>query len=164
MRRLLVVVFLIGLALLGPASIARADKPQRQDVPDFEPFIVSGICSFDVRVTQLVNEEVTSTFQDGRQQTTGQLRVRLTNIATGKSIDVNVSGPVTYTPNPDGSFTAVFRGRSLIFPNDPNAPPAQQHIFWVASGRVVMTVSGDFAIFSLVHVVGTTLDICQTLA
>jgi hypothetical protein len=164
MRRLLVVVFLMGLALLGPASIARADKPQRQDVPDFEPFIVSGICSFDLRVTQLVNEEVTSTFQDGRQQTTGQLTVRLTNIATGKSIDVNVSGPVTYTPNPDGSFTAVFRGRSLIFPNDPNAPPPQQHIFWVASGRVVMTVSGDFAIFSLVHVVGTTLDVCQTLA
>lgn len=163
MRRVLSALSLaVVLIVLGtfPATTAHADPPQRMPVAAFDSFAVSGICSFDVEVTQLVNKEMTTTYSDGRQTTTGQLKVRLTNVTNGRSIDVNVSGPSTYTPNPDGTFTAVFRGRSLIFPND----NPQQHIFWVASGRVVMTVNNNFSIFSLVNVVGTTLDVCQNLA
>jgi hypothetical protein len=105
---------------------------------------------------------VTTTFTDGRQTTTGTLRVRLTNLSTGRSIDANVSGLVTYTPNGDRTFTGTFRGRSLIFPN--GTDPAQEHIFWVSSGRVVMSVNGDLPVFSLLNVVGTQFDVCQQLA
>jgi len=115
-----------------------------------------------VQVSQLANNEVTTTFSDGRLTTTGQLKVRLTNLSTGKFIDVNVSGPSTYTPNGDGTFTGTFGGRSLIYPNSPD--PAQQHVFWVSSGRVVMTVNHDLTVFSLVNAVGTQLDVCQQLA
>jgi hypothetical protein len=163
MRRLLTALLLATSAALGGTSTAYADPPVRQDVPDFAPFTLSGRCAFDVQVSQLVNREVTTTFSDGRLVTTGALKVRLANLSPGgRSIDVNVSGPVTYTPNGDGSFTGIFRGRSLIFPNGPE--PAQEHIFWVSSGRVVMTVNGDLTVFSLLNVVGTQLDICQQLA
>jgi hypothetical protein len=159
MRRLLSLPVLLILMLL-PAAIAGASPPTRQAVPDFEPFVVSGNCAFDVQVVQLRNDEVTATFDDGRQLTTGQLRVELINTASGAAIAVNVSGPVTFTPNADGTFTAIYHGRSLIFPN---APEPEQHIFWVTSGRVVMTVSNDSTVFSLLNVVGSTLDVCAAI-
>jgi len=156
MRRLFAAVLLAMLAALCMPLTAYADPPVRQEVSDFAPFTLPGRCAFDVQVAQLANNEVATTFTDGRQTVTGTLKVRLSNLSTGRFIDVNVSGPVTYTPNGDGTFTATFRGRSLIFPNVPD--PAQENIFWVASGRVVMTTNSDMTVFSLVNVVGTTLS------
>jgi hypothetical protein len=158
MRRMLGVVARAALLEMFPASVAHADPPKRVPLLDFPPFTVTDICTFDVLVTQLTNNEVTTIYEDGRQTTTGQLKVRLTNIDTNpnRSIDVNISGPVTFTLK-DGSYTAVYRGR---FPND----KPEQGIFWVASGRVVMTVNQSMTIFSLVNVVGTTLDVWEALA
>ena len=157
MKHLIKVVILSILVGLFPSTIALADtKPIRKDVS--APFVmtVENVCSFPVEITSLANNEVLTIYSDGRRTVTGRLTVRLTNVNTGKSIDVNVSGPVTFTPTDDG-FTAVFRGRSLIFPNGTN-------LFFISSGRTIMTVNQDMTFFTLLSVTGSTFDVCAALA
>ena len=62
-----------------------------------------------------MNKEVLTTFYDKdgnviRQHIAGTLKVRLTNVATDKSVDLNISGPGTYTFPPDGSVDLVGTG------------------------------------------------------
>jgi hypothetical protein len=157
MKHLIKVVILSILVGLFPSAIALADtKPIRQDVSDPFEQTVENVCSFPVLITSLTNNEVLTTYSDGRQTVTGQLTVRLTNVNTGQSIDVNISGPVTYTPTSEG-FIAVFRGRSLIFPNS-------TYDFFISSGRTIMGVSPDMKFFTLLNVTGSMFDVCAALA
>jgi hypothetical protein len=158
MRYLIRVVILTFLMGLFPSSIALADdaKPIRQDVSAPFQFTLENVCSFPVEITSLANKEVLTIYSDGRRTVTGQLKVRLTNVTTGQSIDANISGPVTFTPTSDG-FTAVFRGRSLIFPNGTD-------LLFISSGRTIMTISPDMTFFTLLSVTGSTFDVCAALA
>jgi hypothetical protein len=142
------------------AAPAWADKPTKQPLPSSE-FTVTGIgCGFDVKVTPLENKEVTHTFSDGRVEITGTFKVRLTNVETGKSIVVNISGPAALTPNGDGTFTAVLKGRSLIFPN---APPEATTLFFVNSGRTIMIVNESLTHWTLLNFMGMQFDVCKAL-
>ncbi len=159
--RSLFAVLLALLALL-PASAALADKPTREPLPA-EDFTLTGVCPFPVRVEVMANKEKATTFTTkGGERTivTGTLRVRLTNLATGESRELNVSGPVFVTPHEDGSATVVLRGRSLIFstPGSTIAPTLQ-----LTSGPVVLEVDAKGAITQLDQR-GQAEDLCKALA
>jgi hypothetical protein len=160
-RALAVVVAASGMAF--GAAPAQADKPTRLPAPvtPGDEYTVTENCPFDVKVTPLANKEKTTIFSDGRVLVTGTLKVRLTNLDTGKSVDVNISGPATFTPNEDGSFTGVFKGRTLVFPDDGPGPAA--HLFFVSSGRTTMIVNKDFTFFTLQNTIGGSVDICEAL-
>src|SRR5437667_12675135 len=88
-----------------PSSLASASgRPTRLPVPNaYNTFdFAAGLaCSFELSFTPVVNNEVFTTFPaqangDVVQQITGYLLERLTNVGTGKSITVNISGPETY--------------------------------------------------------------------
>jgi hypothetical protein len=149
-----VVTTLAGMLFVSPAV---GDPPTRSPVVyPSEPFVLGDFCGFPVQATILANNQTQTVYSDGRQTVRGTLKVRLTNTTNDKSIDANISGPVTFTPNGDGSFTAVFGGRSLIFPNDMN-------VMFISSGRVIMRVNREMTFFSLMSVVGTTFDVCAAL-
>jgi hypothetical protein len=89
------------LALAGPAA---ATKPERVAVPQGD-FVISGFCAFDVLVEPLASKTFNTTFfdRDGnptRDHGTGRLVVRMTNIDSGRSIELNISGPGTFVENP----------------------------------------------------------------
>jgi hypothetical protein len=157
MARLIGIILLTILAAAVFVSTAVGDPPTRQPVAyPSEPFVLGDFCGFPVQATILQNNQTQTVYQDGRQTVTGTLKVRLTNTQNGKSFDSNISGPVIFTPNADGSFTAVFGGRSLIFPNDMN-------VMFISAGRVIMRVNRDMTFFSLLSVTGTTFDVCAAL-
>lgn len=121
MRRRLAGLLVTVLAVAITATAAHADKPLREGLPAEDFFLEGGLyCAFDLSAEVLVNREVITSFydEDGnltRQIITGRLTYRLTNVETGASLDVNISGPAVFTFHPDGALTFEFFGRALLF-------------------------------------------------
>jgi hypothetical protein len=154
MKRL---IFVIGLAVAAPLlvpSVAVADKPIREGLPA-EDFTIQGSCAFDVDLQVLVNKEFITTFSDGRQLITGRLVVRLTNVETGKSIDLNISGPVFITPHEDGSVTFELSGRSLVF---------LPGLLELTSGSAVLEIDPAGNVVSYTKTSAAAVDLCAVLA
>jgi hypothetical protein len=107
--------FALVLALAGPAAAA---KPERVAVPA-EDFVISGFCHFDVLVETLHSKTFNTTFfdRDGnvtRDLGTGRLVVRMTNVDTGRSIELNISGPGRFVDGPAG-LTVDTHGNWMLF-------------------------------------------------
>ena len=153
-----VIAVMIGV-LSGSSALAANAQLVRTDIsiPVGTQLPFNGICSFPVQGTVLQDKEVQTVYSDGRQTITGALKVQFQNSSNGKTVSSNVSGPAFFTPNPDGSFTASFGGRSLIFPNGTN-------LLFISSGRTIMSVNSSMTFFTLVSVTGSTFDLCTALA
>jgi hypothetical protein len=137
MRRAVVTVALgASLAAVAWATPASAQEP------------ITGVCSFPITVTELVNKEkAVVTLPSGVTITTGHLTVRIANADTGASVVLNVSGPI-FT---DASGNGTYRGKSLLFFGETG------QLYWT-SGTVVFGPSG------VVGETGTRTNICDTLA
>ena len=103
------------LAIAGPAAAA---KPERVPVPP-QDFVISGFCDFDVLVETLASKTYNTTFfdRDGnvtRDLGTGHLVVRMTNVDTGRSIELNISGPGTFV-NSAAGLTVDTHGNWMLF-------------------------------------------------
>jgi hypothetical protein len=72
----------------------------------------SGVCSFTVSRTILVDNTYLTTFSDGTQRYTGTFKQRITNETTGRYIDFTGSGPVVLEYPADGSVTETDYGPS----------------------------------------------------
>jgi hypothetical protein len=154
--------------LSGPAY--QRGKPTREDVPDFvnEFVLPAGVaCSFSVAGEPVVNRVVLKTFPADRngdvvEMTTGALVERFTNLATGKSITVNISGPGKVTRHPDGSSTQEAVGQWAWFLIDPSSVPGG-FTFFLSTGRLVVETSptGEQTIVSQV---GRLEDLCAALS
>ena len=93
-------------------------------------------------------------------QVTGPLVARITNAATGVSVERNLSGLGAVTLNPDGSYDAVVNGNFLVFflaVDD----PANALLFF--SGRTLLHGSAAGA-KTLVSQTGPGENLCETLA
>jgi hypothetical protein len=133
--------------VLLPSGWAFARPPVREPLPTPDDFVVSD-CGFDVLIHVTANKEKAITFfdQDGdvvRQEVTGVLKVRLTHVGTETSVDLNISGPGSFTFPPDGSIHLVGQGNWLNF-GIANRPG----IILFSSGRfeATTTPTGDFLI------------------
>ena len=118
-------------ATTATASAAPAD---RVPVGNGEIFLPgAAFCGFDVDINPVEDNEfaTTTTLADGTTVTsvTGRFVESYTNLATGKSIVRDVSGPTTTTTHPDGTATFVGAGTNrLIFgpaaARTPASPPS----------------------------------------
>ena len=89
----------VGLAAALAVPTAAADPPVHEPLPPAD-FTLRGICGFPLRVETVANRAKQTTFSNGTQLVTGRLVVRLTNVRTGASEVVNISGPAGSSPPP----------------------------------------------------------------
>ena len=138
----------------APAAPTRVEPPST--LP--EPFLLpAGTCPFPVQVTFLADKEKTTTFSDKdgnqvRSIQTGTLKVQLTNLDTGQTLNLNISGPqVSY---PDG--TSITRGPWLFF-FPPDNTQGQEAGLILIHGRTEYTAD-SFSVLS-----GNVQDVCAAL-
>ena len=167
------ILALCALLLVGPgsASVAAADPPTREPISlPTEPFVFTDTlgnnpCDFPVLLAITTNKELVTTFtrRSGVTSidTTGALKVTLTNTVTNESIDRNISGPILATVNADGSRTQKGTGPALwVF--DPGVAPELPRLV-IVKGKSV-SILGPGSAFTFVSRTGTYEDICATLA
>jgi hypothetical protein len=167
-----VVLLCAALVLVfGIASAAAADPPTRQPNPlPTDPFIFTDTlgnnpCGFPVLLDITVNKEIVTTFTRANGvtsiQTSGALKVGLTNTSTGESVDRNISGPILATANANGSLTQIGLGASLwVF--DPGVASDLPRLVLI-SGRTE-SILGPGNAFTFVSWQGHYEDMCATLA
>jgi hypothetical protein len=97
-----------------------------------------------------------------RAQSFGALKEQVTNVGTGKSIVVNVSGPATEIVHADGSADLTIEGSVLVSYNarfNPRGPAT-----YVYTGHTVFSISDD----GILTLVSTTdkepFDVCAALS
>jgi hypothetical protein len=147
-------VLAAALLTLLAASSATAAQPIRS--PLFgEDFSSDELCSFPVLIEVTANKEYVTEFADGRILITGKFFVRITNLDTGQSLDLNASGPATFSAE-----SAFLRGRSLflLFPGDPEGPG-----LLLTSGPLQLMAAEDGSLAGFTFK-GHSLDVCAALA
>jgi hypothetical protein len=149
MKRLLILAVGLGAALAAP--VAQADQPIITPAPGGD--FVDTTCGFPVSVHFTVNGETAKIFSSGKTIVTGPFVAQFS--ANGKSVTLNVAGPVTITPT-GGSVLFIGRGVGA----GPVSTPTG-----VTLGYLAGTVSIDptTGIATLVHG-HMLLDICAALA
>ena len=131
--RLKMVFVAAVLALVVFVPVASAEKPIK--VPALFPAMFTGqFCGdFMVQLNVLVSENFAIIFADGREFIGGRLIVEAVNLETGKSVTVNVSGPVFIG---SGGDPFILRGNSLLFARPSNYGPGASATLVVTSGTV----------------------------
>jgi hypothetical protein len=147
------------LALFAPT--ATADKPLKEPLPPPEDAVHPAglVCPFPLGEEVLSNRGKSITFSDGSQLVTGTLKERLTNLDTGESIVVNISGPGTFTV--EGDVLHVFgRGAWLLLAtaDEPGGPGA---LF--IHGHIRFDVDLLTGAPSNLQVRGSMRDLCEVL-
>jgi hypothetical protein len=153
-------------ALLAAFVIpAGAEAPTHIKLEPLPAFTVTGACDFVVEFAEVrVHGNLLDFFDEAGNFTkeiiAGNFVVRVTNVETGASLTLNISGQFVYTPNPDGSLTLAAHGRNLLFTIDPE-PFVVFH-----RGRAVLTATPTEGFLELVfiEVSGRSADICAALA
>ncbi len=164
----LVMIPVVMLLMFGLASPASAISPTTVTAP-VTAFTVTGSCSFDVLLApkspQTNQEKITTFFDQAHnerfQLVTGALQVVLTNVSTGKSVDLNISGPTQVSPLPDGSLKVVNLGPTL-FLFQPGVAPSLP-LLALIQGRTE-SMFDALGNYSLLSVQGTVADVCALLS
>ena len=154
MRKLFAVLASATTVACLAAPMANATPPTHEPV-SFVDRTFSGQCSFDVFRHVLENRSILTTFSDGSQLTTGTFKERLTNVSTGKFIDVNASGPILTVFHADGSSTESSRGRQFVRPFGQ---------LLITTGNLVVDRDPAGAIVGFSQQGGTSQDVCELLA
>src|SRR6476619_875700 len=154
MRKLVAVLASATAVACVGAPAAGAAPPTHEPV-SFVDRTFSGQCSFDVFRHVLENRSVLTTFSDGSQLTTGTFKERLTNVSTGKYIDVNASGPILAVFGADGSSTEYLRGSHFVRPFGQ---------LLITTGKLVVERDPAGVIVGFSQQGGTTRDVCELLA
>ncbi len=168
-RALWMLVLTAAVAIgVGLGSASANNDPHRIFVPA-EPFDVpEAVCGFPIHVDIVANKEYAKVTEapDGSTtlKITGVLKVALTNTATGKTIQVNASGPGTGT-FPANSPLGIYdlRGLNLFFVT--NGAEFGLPNFALTSGLFRFTI--DFETLTYVSVERrphVLLDACAALA
>jgi hypothetical protein len=116
MKRLQWVYAAVALGALGLAGTASATKPykERQAVGPLT-FAAGEACSFPVLIQPTAHDVVNVfVFSDGEFFASGPQVATATNLESGKSVKVNISGTLSFVPHGDGSATLTFTGHTLL--------------------------------------------------
>jgi hypothetical protein len=160
----------IALLLLALALPAVAGKPTITEIPFTTPFVISGgaangACTFDVLVapqTGKPNKERLIQFATS-SVIAGPLFLTLTNQSTGKTVNLNASGPAVTTFIGGIPSSEKILGSSLVFELPPNlAAEAGLPAVALTKGQVIFTFDAQ-GILSAVAFNGTAQDVCQML-
>ena len=152
-RRPLFIVCAVVLVAIFAGSAAHGAQPIREPLV-IEDSDFDNLCKFPVRIEILANKEYVTFFSDGRLLVNGKLFVRITNLDTGTSMDVNISGPAHVTPTSERNLG---RGIFLLFPEDAGGPGLVLN-----TGRVDV-IRGEDGFVTNYTVRGTSVDVCAAL-
>jgi len=123
-------------------------------------FVAPSCPGFDVGLTPLTNHG--NPVQAGPRAVvaTGSGTSLLDNESTGATITFLGAGAFKAEENPDGSFTFISTGRTVVFlfDTDPGGPATT-----VYTGGVVSHVSAD-GTFRVISHTGGTIDVCALLS
>jgi hypothetical protein len=162
MHRKLVMVAIVGVfaALIVPGAFAAQPTIQRSHG---EILDVVDSCGFPVQV-DLIGQVVDISYTDALGnfydlEAAPQDKETLTNLVTGKTVVVNVSGPGQYTFGADGSFTLV--GTGLWSWTNRNPATFAPGMF-LTEGRFVLSISASGV--RTFTSTGTTINLCDQLA
>ena len=142
------------LVFFVAVTAAWADRPQREPLLS-EGFDLPGICSFPVSIEITANKEFVTFFSDGRLLVTGKLFARLTNLDTGKTLDLNISGPAFIDPD---SERIAGRGLFILVPEDVDGPGLV-----LTTGRLDI-IRGEDGFVDQFLLRGRSVDVCAALA
>ncbi len=164
MKRLIVLGTLLATVLVP--SAASAGKPLKEFVPA-DPVTVEGVCDFPLLLDPIINQEYIKSFFDEegnleRQIVTGRFVYEVTNLDSGDSMTVNISGPGFFTYTED-TLTVRVTGRGLVWflPGD------------LTSGQTYVRVTNGLNIFEVNLATGAItprresrnfVDMCEALA
>ena len=154
-----VVLALTVVVALCAAATASSEPPTRTPfvLPDDN---IDPACGFDVLVDYLESNAVSTTFSNDASPVveidTGAAKMQLTNLETGKTIAVNISGPQVVKVFSDGSVVLSDVGPWLF-----NEIPGLPGIF-LSEGRVTITIdpTGNVTIDGN----GRIVDLCAALS
>jgi hypothetical protein len=150
------------LGVLAPGALA--NPPTHIPAGPIPDFTLTDSCKFPVLVHVDTNNEVNTTFSDGRTLVTGSLKVTLTDVTNSKSIHVNISGPGTFTPLPNGETLQRSVGRWLFFFSPNQLGPGTPGRLILTTGVVTALLDQNGNLTSFTHTNGTTTDLCAQLA
>ena len=160
LRRGTLAFVLLAGALFAPNAVAQ--KPVKEPVVS-EPleFGAGEVCAFPTRLETVASNMSSKTFPDGRMLVTGRSTERVTNLASGESIDLRTGGSALFTPLPNGSLRILLRGRALIYllPQDVGGPA-----LLLARGRVAEVLDTTTNIITSFRLRGKRLDVCAQVS
>ena len=153
------------LIVLAVASAASASKPTREIVPGQADVVFTDQCGFPV-LGHIEGGEIITTFTDNAGNFVKEIVVfpgnksTLTNLDTGKSITLPVTGSASVRLQPDGSVVYTGTGHGLFAPNPVTGEPG----IWYLSGRGTYTVDADGNLTSFPAATGKLVNLCARLA
>lgn len=163
MKRILMILGVLGLASLTFALAASAGKPDRFFLPTSDT-VLSGPCSFDVKYEILGNKEYGIAFSDGQLLITGTFKARLTNLSSpSKSLDVNISGPGIVRFGDDGSLSITAWGNWLFYFNPGMFGPGSPGKLLLTSGLATEVLDANGNVVSW-NPPNKTTDACALLS
>lgn len=156
------------LAGLVTASPALARGPQWQVLP-LAPFTLGpSFCGFAVAVSAPTDSKFSKLLKtpDGSVifLQTGFATSSLTNLATGKTVTENISGPGTLTEFPDGSVTEATQGTTVTFLAPADAARFGLPTVSVTAGALAISVDPNGNITSLSLHGHVLVDVCAALS
>ena len=160
MRRSVLAALGVAIAFVFGGASAQAAAPIRIPLNPVHDVQAAGVvCPFAVSVDSVRMNETLTILASGRAFITGASIERVTNLDNGKSVVLNVSGPVTIS-SAGGVDTFVARGRNLwgFHRGDLGAGPGS---LLLTTGLAVLTVSESGMTFTQSG--GTTENLCVTL-
>ena len=174
-RRALTVLMAVAVATLWTAFLAPAalaGKPDRLRLPPFESFVdppgvqcPAAIAPEGVRVTYVGGNQALTVFDNGRVMFTGRHSEEITNVATGKSVVLDLHGSVAIVEQPDGSGELRLSGTSgfLFFPGDvgPGDVATGRAYLFTGNVKLVFGANGSIVAFESA---GTMESICAMIA
>jgi hypothetical protein len=147
-----VAVLATSLVLAAPAA---ADKPIVVPSP-FGEFTGQYCEDFAVRIRETTNRGKMIIFSSGAAVVTGTLKVEVTNLETGKTISLNISGPAMFSS--DGT-TLIGPGAWLLFGEPGFFGPGSPAMLETNHGRLVINLADG----SILNRVGRRTDLCPLL-
>jgi hypothetical protein len=159
--RWMLVSLTLLLAFAPFATASAGGKPVRGPVPLDSPRLITGACAFSVLLEATDYNVYFKMFTYGsttRFLVTGASKARLTNVDTGKSLDVMFNAQVTELDNSDGSFTVAVHGPG-VYVNLPG--PGLPPLAYLRGNGSSTWVDG---IPTNVQYTGNLQDLCAALA
>jgi hypothetical protein len=155
-----------GVVTAAPALAGRGPKWQFAPAAPFT--LPASFCGFKIRVSFPVNKEYSKILKttNGSVTTliTGASTVSNTNLSTGKTITVNLSGPEKVTTFADGSVTLRAKGRSAYALSPADARRFGLSPLGVTAGVQTVTFAPDGSITSFSLRGHVLVDICAALS
>jgi hypothetical protein len=123
------------------------------------------VCSFPVHGEVLVNRQKITVFSDGRQLVTGAFVSQWTNTDNDETIVTNAPGPLTFTPNDDGTTSLVGTGQNVYFFFPGDLGPGEPGALLLLDGHTSeqFDATGALVQGSFTHS-GSAVDLCAALS